>query len=133
MKRIAGVSVPDKMTPPPERHEVEIAWILARHYNLTVEFIRPTDGYKSKTPDAVMNGSLWEFKSPKGSSRKYTIQFQIKVALKQSRNVVIDGRRTKLPDNFIHKQIKLEIARHSKVGRVLFITKSNEVIEFEKK
>jgi hypothetical protein len=85
-------------------------------------------GYKTKTPDIVMNGVMWEIKSPTGSSKKSTIEYQFK-GLKQSRNLVIDGRRTKLGDAFIEDQIKREITRHSRVGKVVFIAKSGAVIE----
>jgi hypothetical protein len=40
----------------PEPHEIEAAWILARHYGCTVEFLIPVDDYKRKTPDMVMQG-----------------------------------------------------------------------------
>lgn len=130
MKQRAEVIIPENMTPPPEKHEIEIAWILAKHYNFVVEFIEPMDSYKFKTPDALMNGVMWEFKSPLGFSKKHTIQRQLKVALKQSRNAVLDGRRTKLTDEFILDQIRREIPRHSRVGKIIFITKSNGIIEF---
>lgn len=118
MKQRADVIIPENMAPPPEKHEVEIAWILARHYNFIVEFLKPTDSYKSKTPDVVMNGVMWEFKSPMSSSKKYAVRYPFKIALKQSRNVVMDGRRSKLDDKYLQHQIQIEIAKHSKVGRV---------------
>ena len=127
MPRIIEVIIPDGVTQKPEPHEIEIAWILARHHKTIVEFLQPIGGYKIKTPDIVMNGLSWEIKSPTGSSRKSTIEYQFK-GLKQSRNLIIDGRRTKLDDEFILKQISSEIARHSRIGKILFITKSGKVI-----
>jgi hypothetical protein len=44
----------------PEPHEVEVAWILARHFVTVVELLRPIEGYKVKTADLVMNGLIWE-------------------------------------------------------------------------
>ena len=63
----------------PEEHEVDTAWVLARHYRTTVEFLIPVDDYKRTSPDVLMNGVIWEIKSPKGKSR-YTIQEQFKRA-----------------------------------------------------
>ncbi len=76
-----------------------------------------------------MNGVMWEIKSPIGSSTKSTLQAQFR-GLKQSRNLIIDGKRTKLDDVLLQKQISVEIAKHHRVGRVLFITKDAKIIEF---
>ena len=113
----------------PENHEIEIAIILMKYFKKDVEFLRPIDGFKIKTPDAVIDGVLWEFKSPIGNSKKSTIQAQFR-GLKQSRNIVIDSRRTKLDDEIIIQRIKQEMTEHRKVGNVLLITKSSVVIEF---
>jgi len=60
------------------------------------------DDYKRKTADIVMFGVLWEIKSPIGAS-KSTISNQFQVASRQSRNVVIDTRRTALEYEQIEK------------------------------
>ena len=129
LKRAGSVIIPEGMKPYPESHEKELAAILVRHFSADVEFLLPIGGYKTKTPDAVIMGVLWEFKSPIGNSKKSTIQAQFN-GLKQSRNLVIDGRRTKLDDALIQRQIQREIAEHKRVGRILFVTKSAEIIEF---
>jgi hypothetical protein len=131
MPRMRGpeVIIANGMRPHPQAHEIEVAWILAKYYVCVVEFLQPSAGYKMKTPDIVMNGLMWEIKSPTGASRKATIEYQFK-GLKQSRNLIIDGRRTKLEDEFIQKMIATEISKHSRVGRVLFITKKSLIIEF---
>ena len=76
-----------------------------------------------------MNGVMWEIKSPKGNSKTYTIQTQFKKAAKQSPALIIDGRRTKLTDSIIQKQMAAELKRRSRVKKALFITKSGKVIE----
>lgn len=129
MPQTADVIIPDGMKPLPEEHEIDVAWILARHYRCVVEFLQPTAGYKMKTPDIVMNGVMWEIKSPTGSSRRLMIQYQFK-GLKQSRNLIVDMRRTKLDDELVQKQIRIEISRHGRVGKILCITKTNRVIAF---
>jgi hypothetical protein len=127
--RSAQVSVPTNHPNPPAEHEVEAAWILARHFNCTVEFLIPVDDYKRTTPDIVMLGILWEVKAPKGTSRKYTIKDQFKRASKQSKNIIIDGRRTKLSDDFIENAIRYELKTRHQIKRLLFINKSARVVE----
>jgi len=81
----------------------------------------------TKTPDIVMNGLEWEIKSPTGMSRN-TIQAQFK-GRKQSRNLIIDGRRTGIPDEVIMTRIKLELTKRIRIDRVLFVTKQKRVVE----
>ena len=54
--REAKVIIPPNLDNPPESHEVELAWILARHYGQSIEFLKPIDDYKRTTPDFVMSG-----------------------------------------------------------------------------
>ena len=54
----ANVIIPINLDNPPEEIEIKIAWVVARYYNQTIEFLRPVDDYKRKTPDIVMNGQL---------------------------------------------------------------------------
>jgi hypothetical protein len=60
------VIIPAGHPNPPEQHEIEAAWILARHFRTTVEFLIPIDDYKRKTPDIIMLGIEFEIKSPIG-------------------------------------------------------------------
>jgi len=112
----------------PEPHEVDAAFILARHFLCTVEFLVPIDDYKRKTADIVMFGTLWEIKSPIGSS-KATIENQFRRASKQARNIIIDTRRTTLADKEIEKAVVRETKRHSSVKKVIFINKFEKVVE----
>jgi hypothetical protein len=45
----AQVIIPSGLTNPPEPHEISAAWILARHYNTIVEFLRPIKGSEKTT------------------------------------------------------------------------------------
>jgi hypothetical protein len=111
-----------------EKHEVDAAWILARHYNAVIEFLRRVDGYKISTPDIVMNGVLWEIKSPEGKSKK-NIERQVKRALKQSRNIIIDGRRSGSDDVSIENKLRKEVEAHTSIRRLVYITKTEKVLE----
>ena len=127
---MSKVIVPIQHPNPPEPHEIEVAHILAKHYNCTVEFLIPIDDYKRKTPDIVMLGRPWEIKSPTGDSRKYMVKYQFARASKQhARSLIFDGRRTKLPDDFLLEQVRKELAIRRRTREVIYITKSSKIIE----
>ena len=105
--------------------------MLAYHYRSTVEFIIPVDDYKRKSPDILMFGITWEVKSPKGTS-KSTIENQFRRGSKQSRNIIIDTRRTKLDYQTIESRVLFELKRHPSVKRAILIDKFNKVIEIQK-
>ena len=112
---------------PPEPHEVDVAWILARHFRCTVEFLTPVDDYKRKSADIVMLGIEWEIKCPIGKS-KYTIQEQFRRASKQAKNIIIDMRRTKLEHENIEKLMFFEVKKRPYIKKVILIDKFDKVI-----
>ena len=124
----ANVIIPTDLVDPIESHEIEAAWILARHYNVIVEFLKPIDGYKVKTADFVMDGIIWELKSPIGKS-KNTIEYALRRAGKQSRFLVFDGRRALLSDEFMVQKIHYELSKRRSIKKVIFINKNQEVLE----
>ena len=73
---------------------------------------------------------MWEIKSPVGFSRKHTVKEQFERATRQgARNLIIDGSRTKLPDDFLVGAIKHELSMRHRIRRVIFISKEGIVIE----
>lgn len=125
------VIVPTGHPNPPEPHEIDVAWILARFFSTTVEFLIPIDDYKRKTADIIMLGVEWEIKSPTGKS-KNTIGYQFRRASKQSKFIIFDGRRTSIDDAKIKDRIRFEMAKRTTIKRVIFITKSSEVLAITK-
>ena len=113
---------------PPEKHEVDVAFILASHFESPVEFILPVDDFKRKSADIKLLGVEWEIKSPKGSS-KVTIKNQFQRASKQAKNIIIDTRRTKLKFEAIEKSVLFEMSKRLYIKRVILIDKSKKVIE----
>jgi len=124
------VVLPADSSVPPELHEIEAAWILARHFNTVVEFLRPVEGYKVKTADLVMNGLIWELKSPTGKGRT-TVSNQFKRASKQSSHVIFDARRVQLDEDEVLRQVHRELQTRKSVKVVLFITKAGKVMEIQ--
>ena len=124
------VIIPRTLIPLPKPHELEAAWILARHYKRTIELLRPIDDYKRKTADFVMDGVVWEIKAPEGNSKE-TIGRILKRASKQSVNIVLDCRRTALPDEIIKKKVCYELTKRRQIKRVVMIMKDKKVIEIQ--
>jgi len=116
---------------PPEPHEMDAAMILVRHYQATIEFLAPVDDFKRKTADVKMLGVIWEIKCPKGAS-KSTIGTQFSRASRQSKNIVLDTRRTKLEYERIEKKVILEVKQRIALNKVILINKSGKVIEMKK-
>jgi len=121
------VIVPADCARPPEPHEISAAWILARHFGTVVEFLCPSEGYKMKTADLVLNGLIWEMKSPTGNAHM-TVSNQFRRASKQSTHVVFDARRVHLDEDYVLSQVRIEIKKR-RFKAVLFITKAGTVLE----
>jgi hypothetical protein len=131
--RNPDVIIPPNHPNPPEKHEVEVAWILARHFNTVVEFLIPVNNYGRKSQDIVLLGVICEIKSPKGNSKKHTIKGQFDRANHQQTKVLIlDGRHTKLEDNYILAKIKNELKHRRRIKRVIFINKQEKVVDISR-
>lgn len=80
-----------------EKHEYDTILFLTMIGN-DIELIPPSNTPGVRTPDFKMNGVEWEMKSPNGNSRS-TIEHAFQIASHQSQNIIIDLRRTKIPDS----------------------------------
>jgi len=125
------IIIPNNYKPQPEKHEIEVALIISSHFKCIIEFIQPLGGYKIKTADFIMNGQMWEIKSPQGKSKEHTIKDQFKKAKGKNHYMVIDGRRTKLDDDLIISKINFELTKHKGIKKLLFISKSEKVVEIK--
>ncbi|WP_372518495.1 hypothetical protein [Candidatus Ruminimicrobiellum ovillum] len=108
-----------------EQHELDVAKVLNK-LGKDVEFILPSRVKFSRTPDIKMDGLLWEIKSPKGSSSR-TIENNLRTALKQSKNIIIDLRRIKIDETKAISQIAKQF-KYSKLIREIIIIKQNKEI-----
>lgn len=125
------VHIPFDHPDPPETHEVEAAWLLARHYCVQIDFLKPVDGYKTKTADLVIEGQVWELKCPSGKS-KTTVGNQFKRAVKQSKYIIFDGRRIGIPDNEVKRRIEHELRKRKAIKRLLYIDAKGTVMEIHR-
>lgn len=108
-----------------EQHELDVAKVLNK-LGKDVEFILPSRVHFSRTPDIKMDGMFWEIKSPKGSSSR-TIENNLRTALKQSKNIIIDLRRIKIDETKAISQIAKQF-KYSKLIRKIIIIKQNKEI-----
>ena len=92
----------------------------------------PTSGIKGlRMPDIMMSGVAWEMKSPEGDG-KYTIKNAIQNASHQSGNIIIDLRRTKIPQSRCLSEISRYFNYSKRIRRVKVITAEEKVIDFVK-
>lgn len=119
------VITPVGMKPKPRDHERDVAEILAVYFSSSVEFIPTTE---HRTPDFLIDGVLWELKSPQGSG-KNNVQRQLKYASKQSENIIISAKRSKLHINKIKGDLTIQFKKTRSIKRLLLVDKAGHVIE----
>jgi hypothetical protein len=83
----------------------------------------------NSTPDFAIDGVFWELKSPTGRG-KQNIQHQLNNAIKQSENIILDARRSKIDIRKIRHQLNYfaKKAKSSKnIKKVLLINKESKI------
>ena len=111
----------------PEQHEIEIAKILNK-YGKNIEFLIPIEAKYARTPDIKMDGDFWEIKSPKGNSSR-TIENNLRCALRQSKNIIIDLRRIKVDETRAIFQIKEKFKKIKIIKNILIVRKNSEILD----
>jgi len=114
----------------PEKHELETANVFTK-LGKDVEFLAPSQTKRSRMPDVVIDGVIWEVKSPTGKS-KYTIQNQFKRAARQSQNLILDARRLKLNSLYIKEEVIKQVSLRRSIKRLKLIPKSGQIIDIDK-
>lgn len=116
------VVVPEDTPNPPKAHELATAHLLST-YGIDVTFLKEVYEDGKHNPDVQMLGGIWEFKAPKGASESSTISSQFKRARKQSRNLVLDLRRTPLDDELAIGQAVRRFRGQTKISGIIIIDK----------
>lgn len=122
------VIIPVGLQPFAARYEMSAAVLLANYFKADVEFIARSN---QKTPDFIISGITWELKSPTGTG-KYNIQHQIKAAAKQSTNMILDARRSKMHMTRIRNEVDHHFKHTKAVKRLILIDKTKNVLELTK-
>jgi len=120
------VIIPASITP--WDHELKTAHALARH-GFTVEFVAVSNSHRAKTADVVIDGILYEIKSPK-TDKLSAVERNLKRATKQSSSIIIDSRRMrKLHDATIQKFLSQKLKQQKTIKKILFVNRKHEVID----
>ena len=119
------VIIPVGLKPSPARYEITAAELLANHLKADVEFILRSN---YQTPDFKIAGIEWELKSPTGTG-KNNIEHQLQAALKQSRCIVFDARRSKIHITKIKSELNRQFQLTKNIRRLILIDKNKSVIE----
>ena len=121
-KKVGHITVPKKALVQP--HEFNVATILSWTGD-DVVFI-PTGA--TPMPDIRFRRLEWEIKSPHGGSSR-TIENNMRLALKQSSNIIVDLSRMKLPEEKCIHEVKRQNDLIRGKHRVMIITKTKKIIE----
>lgn len=113
-------------------HEIDTIGFLRRMLHEDVEVIPPSHTLGVKTADFWMAGIQWEMKSPQGSDLR-TIEHAFKNAAKQSANIIIDLRRTKIRTEVSIGLLQKHFKLSRQVRRMKLITLEGEMVDFRKK
>lgn len=109
-----------------EAHENKDISTLAKAMRANIELIKPANTKGRKSADFTMCGIDWELKSPEGKSRR-NLEHIMKRAAKQSSNIVISLRRTKLDDAEAIKQLRGLFGDLASLKRLLVVKKTGEI------
>ena len=128
-KNVKGKLITNDVTLQP--HELATVEFLVGRYGKMISLIVPSYTPHNRNPDFMMDGVLWEMKSPQGRESR-TLERAFKNAAKQSKNIVIDLRRMTLDTRSALRLLgkRFNLSRH--VKRLRIITKEEKVVDFRK-
>lgn len=111
-------------------HELATARALA-DAGYDVEFAHKTEGNRVTSADVIVNGVLWEMKSPQAGSRR-AIERNLRKASKQSANIIFDSQRMK---GISDAEVKRELHKYADlikaIRRLWFVNCNREVIDIK--
>ena len=111
-------------------HELRTADALAKA-GFIVTFIKKSDIEFEKTADTLIDGFLWEFKSPTADKLK-AIERNLKRGRWQSENIVFDSRRMKkIPDHVIEHEVRKQAYTIPRISRLLYVNKHGRIIDIK--
>ena len=114
------------LTVPPEKHELNTARTFAQ-IGKNIKFLRPSNIKGNHTPDFVMDGKMWEAKSPQSRNLR-NIKDNLHDATKQSQNIVIDLQRIKMDEQECLAGIHHEAFMRKSIKRLIVITKTRDIL-----
>jgi hypothetical protein len=124
--KVGKLIIPDEAKKDLLGHELKSLEAL-RDNGYVVEVIVASRLYKIHSADILINGAVWEVKSPTTER----IEKVIKKAKKQSDKILIDTRRTKLDDEFVAKELMKELKTSRILKKAKIIDKKGKVIDIK--
>lgn len=113
-----------------EKHEMDTILVFTE-IGYDVELIRPSCTPNSRRPDFLMGEQTWEAKSPQGNS-KSTLEHVFKKAARQSKNIIIDLRRTKISDTTALSQLEKLWSNSKSIQHLKIVTKHQGIVDFKR-
>ncbi len=109
-------------------HELRTAQVFAR-YGYVVEFLTTDQGQRMKTADVLIDNVIYEIKSPK-TDKLSAVERNLKRAVKQSGNIIIDSRRmNKIHDATIQKFLLQKFQQQRAIKKLLFVNRKHQIID----
>ncbi|MEV7962403.1 phage minor head protein [Oerskovia paurometabola] len=124
--RAGIITVPEAPGFKLEVHEFATAQRLAAAGH-NVEFLVPSRERGVKNPDILIDGVVWEMKSPLGAGAN-TVDHQMKRAAKQADRLVLDTARSTLDDAAIIATVTRRLATYDGLSHVIVVDKSGTLV-----
>ncbi len=114
-------------------HEKLAVDFLASNLGCDITFLLPNRRKSAKTSDIQMDGLLWEIKSPTGKSSR-TIENNLRLALLQSPNIVLDLRRIdgRIPTKKLLAESERQFNLAKSIKHLIVITRQDTHIDFNR-
>ena len=111
-------------------HEyVTVKLLLDKGYD--IELIPKSQIKKYRQPDIMMGGIAWEIKAPIGTGKK-NIENIMQGAAEQSRSIIVDLFRSKMPEEEAIKGYEQYFKISKRVKRMKIIKKNRDILDFFK-
>ena len=123
-----SVIVPREVYPKPSAREMSAAYILNEFFQADIKFVVRSG---NKTPDFLIKDLYWELKTPTGNG-KYNLQHALRNAARQSENIIIDARFSKIHINKIKNELNYQFKHSKNIKRLLLIDKQKNVVEISR-
>ena len=126
-KKLYDVIIPHNHKARPA--ELEAAGILANHFKSNVRVLPKSERFKVSSADFEIDGTIYELKSPV-TSKIGSMEKIIRLASKQSGNVVIDIRKSKITEKRMSELCKDRLINIKRLKKIVLIVKNKKVLEF---
>lgn len=127
-KRQGNITAPSDLNI--QEHEMSTARALA-DAGYDVVFSHRTWGKRVTSADVVINGVLWEMKSPQAGNHK-AIERNLRKASHQSTNIIFDSQRIRgMSDAEVERELRKFATLIKAIKRLWFVNRNRGVIDIK--